>query len=162
MCSRRRSGLILSLATVPLIMLAFFGAGCTGTDNSQTSSETTDNQTPDGTPPQMPGRGIQNLDEVAAILGIKPQELEDAFNQAMSEMFGEGQMPSGENIPEGTPPEGTMPEGEPPEGKLPEGTPPEGQPGMMSEELLARVAEILDIDLETLQDAFTQVQEAVS
>jgi len=148
-------------------MLAFFGAACSNTDDA-TAEPTTETN-----PPEMmeggerPMGGMQNLDQVATILGIETTELEDAINQAISEMFAEGEMPSAGDMPAGTPPEGTMPEGEPPEGgppegEFPQGTPPQGQMGMISEELLARVAEILGIDQQTLEDAFTQAQETTS
>ena len=104
------------------------------------------------------------LDEVAKILGINEQEVENAFNQARNELADDGLM----NRREGWPPGMLPPDGSPPEG-LPEGMErsagrrfPEGMEppvrGRLPEPLLARMAEILNIDQQELADAFTQVQ----
>jgi hypothetical protein len=97
------------------------------------------------------------LAKLAEALDIDQQTLKDAFAQAQSEM--QASMPENTSLP-GTPPDATPPEGIPPEGMPPEGTPPEGMspgPGLPSD-LLARVAEILGIDQQTLEDAFAAVQ----
>jgi hypothetical protein len=150
------------LAVLLLMTLPLLGTSCsqTGSDTSgQTSPATTEAEEPDRVPPQMPPDGMQppmameNLDEVAGIIGVEPEVLQNAFAQAMSEVFENSQPPSGEGMPEGPPTEGTPPE-------MPDiqDGPPEMQGGMTSDELLARVAEILNIDQQELEDAFAQAQ----
>ena len=126
------------------------------------SDETT--LTPSDVPVPMIG---MDMEELGDILGIDPEKLEDAFSQAMREAF------SGEGKPDRQPPEGfedrQPPEDfdrEPPEfGDAPPENMPEGdrpidgldrQSGM-SEEVLTRVAKILDISLQELEDAISQL-----
>jgi hypothetical protein len=112
--------------------------GCDSTKNDTTTAPST-SQPPSGLPED-------SMAKVAEILGISQQKLEDAFAQAQSEMaesrFGDEQQPG-------------PPGGEPPTGVPSEGMPPaQGFPT----DLLARVAEILGIEQQTLADAFAQVQ----
>ncbi len=137
------------LSVLPLILLMLVGGGCTqvgDSDSSQTETETATNERPDRMQPHMP------LDEVAKILGIEQQELENAFTQASNEM-GEGGFlaPPGEWAPNGTPPDGSPPEGLP---RDMEPTAPEALP----EALLSKMADILNIDQQTLEDAFAQAR----
>jgi len=137
------------LSVLPLILLMLVGGGCTqvgDSDSSQTETETATNERPDRMQPQMP------LDGVAKILGIEQQELENAFTQASNEM-GEGGFlaPPGEWAPNGTPPDGSPPEGLP---RDMEPTAPEALP----EALLSKMADILNIDQQTLEDAFAQAR----
>ena len=101
-------------------------------------------------------------DEVAEILGIDQQEVENAFIQAQNEFFNSGSFApredwSSDNLPpDRVPPEG-FPEGMEPSERLPEGmTPTVG--GSLPEPILTRMAEILNIDQQTLEDAIAQVQ----
>jgi hypothetical protein len=110
-----------------------------------------------------PSRQINDsMTKVAAILGIDQQKLEDAFTQARVSLGDKGPMapPTGSPMPAPTgtsmpsPPSGTvMP--------IPSGTPsqpPSGAvPSDVSKELLAKVASILGIDQQKLEDAFNQV-----
>jgi len=134
---------IAVLVTLPIIVLMLLGEGCTqavDSDASKAETETTVNENPDRMRPQM------NLDEVAEVLGIEQQKLEDVFAQAQSEMranmSGNGQPPA-------------TPRGEPSTGVPPAGMSP--GPGL-PDDLLARVAEILNIDQQRLEDAFAQAQ----
>jgi len=134
-------------AALPIIALMLIGEGRTqvgDSDGSQTETETTINEKPDRMQPQMP------LDEVANILGIEQQELENAFNQARNEMGNGGLLsPPGEWAPDSQPPDGSPPEG------LPRGMePPAGR--ALTEALLARMADILNIDRQMLEDAFAE------
>jgi hypothetical protein len=153
---RSKKFYLTSLLAAWLIMtLAMLGTSCgqAGSDTSgQAGVETAVPEEPGSAPPQVPPDGMQppmamgNLDEVAGIIGVEPEVLQDAFAQAMSEVFEDSQPP---DMPEGPPPEGTPPDMQ--------GGPPSGQDGMMPDELLARVAEILGIDQQVLEDAFAQV-----
>ena len=153
----RRSKKFIAMAVftaLPIILLMLVGGGCTQTgdsDSSQIETETATNERPNRTQPQMP------LDEVAEILGIEQQELENAFIQASNET-GEGGFLAtpGEWAPNGTPPDGTPPDGSPPD-RLPRDMGPTA-PEALPEALLSRMAEILNIDQQTLKDAFAQAR----
>jgi DNA-binding transcriptional MocR family regulator len=112
--------------------------GCASTEHDATTVPST-SQPPSGLPED-------SMAKVAEILGISQQKLEDAFAQAQSEMA--ASRPGNEQPP-------FTPRGEPPTGVPSEGMPPaQGFPT----DLLARVAEILGIEQQTLADAFAQVQ----
>jgi hypothetical protein len=71
--------------------------------------------------------------------------LKNAFTQAMNELGNSG-----------TPPAGTIPAtGDNATAGRPDGQPPAGTVGGMPNELMAKVASILGIDQQTLQNAFT-------
>ena len=141
---------IAILAALPIIVLALIGGGCTQTgdsDSNQTEAETTSNEMPDRMQMQMP------LDEVTEILGIDQQELENAFTQAREEIVDSGHLnPSGEQLSNNP-----LPDGSPPEG-LPRGMEPPAGRQLPDEALIARMAEILNIDQQSLEDAFAQAQ----
>ena len=156
----RRSKKFIAMAVftaLPIILLMLVGGGCTqagNSESSQTETESATNERPNRTQPQMP------LDEVAKILGIEQQVLENAFIQASNEI-GEGGFlaPPGEWAPNGTPPDGSPPDGIPPDGSPPDGLPRDMEPTApeaLPEALLSRMAEILNIDQQTLEDAFAQ------
>ncbi len=167
MWRNKKNILITLLVTLSVVTLILVGGGCTKDqdgngqtetetegekddtqqagdgDESKTEVEPGTNGRPDRIPPQM------DFDGVAKILGIDPQELENAYIQARNELADSGLM---------GPPPGGFPEGmgPPPEG-FPEGMgPPMGGP--LPEPLLARMAEILKVDQQELADAFAQVQ----
>jgi hypothetical protein len=104
--------------------------------------------------------------KVAAALGIDQKTLEDAITQARSEL-GEtvpSNPPSGMgtfNPPGGTPgavPSGTP--GQPPAGN--QGQRPSGGMPIMSAALLAKVASILGIDQQKVEDAFALISTGVA
>jgi hypothetical protein len=147
---------IMVLAALPIITLMLMGQACTqagDSDASQTETGTSVNETTDRIQMQMP------LDEVAKSLGIDQQELENAFIQAQNELGDGGFVaPPGESAqgspPDRLPPEGELPQHmEPPETRPPRGEePPKGK--ALPEAILAKMAEILSIDQQTLEDAF--------
>jgi hypothetical protein len=133
------------------------------------------NQTADATNQKAPvnsGGGSpavqinDSLSKVAAILGIDQQKLTDAFTQAMAAVGSNGPsggpngtiMPAPSGSVRPNPPSGSgmpTPTGTRP---VPTGFPNQGgaQPGM-SKEVLAKMASILGIDQQKLEDAFNQV-----
>lgn len=120
-------------------MMVFAIVGCAST-KSEMATVPSATQTPSNQPQD-------SMAQVAAILGISQQKLEDAFTQARSEM-------------QANMPENTQPPSVPQNAAPPAGTPPTGMtagPGLPSD-LLAKVAEILGIDQQTLEDAFAKVQ----
>lgn len=134
---------IAVLATLPLIVLMLIGEGSTqvgDSDASQTETETAVNEKPDRMQPQM------HLAEVAEILGINQQELENAFTQARDEL-GDGGLPA-------------SPRERPPDGPPPDGSPPATEP--LPEALLAKMAEILGIEQQKLEDAFAQARSEIT
>lgn len=151
-----------SLSLMVVVVGGFIVAGCSSnngqvpapssTTQPVVSSPATPDQQPPFNSPLPSGQFNNSLAKVASILGIDQKKLEDAFIQA-SAALGDGR-PSvpraGSNMP--PPVSGTfMP--------VPSGTPcqpPAGAPGT-SKELLAKVASILGIDQQKLEDAFNQV-----
>jgi hypothetical protein len=136
---------ITVLAVLPIITLMLVGEGCIqagDSDGNQTETENGINKNPDRMQQQM------HLDEVAEILGIEQQELENALTQARDEL-GDGGL---RVLPEEWTPDDPPPDGSPPEGLPGSMGPPTGRP--LPEALLARMAEILNIDQQTLEDAF--------
>lgn len=151
---RSKKFILVAMLIAVVLPGSALGISCSSTgDNgerlpaaSQDAGAPEDISPPEGMPP---GRGFSNdlFAEVAEVLGIDQQKLEDAFDQARSEM--QANM-SGDEQPPSAPQNASPPEGTPPEG-MPPG------PGF-SGDLLARVAEILDIDQQTLENAFAKVQ----
>ena len=146
-----------STVVVVLVLLALMpiGVGCIGdgnTDVSETETETTQEESPPGVPSRM------NWSEVAEILGIDAEEVENAFLRARSELAeGSSFAPRTKESPDGS-----LRERVPPE-RLPEGKEP--SEGMrtpvgrqLPEPILAKMAEILSIDQQQLEDAFAQAQ----
>lgn len=189
---RRKPALLTVLGVISLVIPALLASGCSGTADN---TETTEAETQEITPSQMPEGdtmspgpegnrqfplATDNMEELAGMLGIEAEVLEDAFSEAMSEMTDADMMPSGDGGPGMTPPgdgempdmespdfefpdtehpEGTVPDTEFPGGERPEGMSPDGRSFGMSDEVLARVAEILNIDEQELKDAYAQLQE---
>lgn len=113
-----------------------------------------------GTPGGAPGAfNSQAVATAAATLGIDATKLQAAITQAQSEL----------GTSTATPPTGTPPAGQTPPTGSPSGTPPAmsdnatrpqgtGPGGMFgaNDKLMTRVAELLGIDLQKLQQAFGQ------
>ena len=167
---------VISLLLSLLLVLSFpFITSCGGlavedTTVTEEPEESTPSEGDDGespwTPPdstQVPMMGI-DMEKLGGILGIEPEELEAAFSQAIRDAFSsDGTFPR-EDVTGGQPPgdfNGEPPEfsGEPPD-DMPDGERPEGgferQPGI-PEEVMTRVAEILNIDLQELENAISQL-----
>jgi len=121
-----------------LIIGVVFGEGCSSNgneDSGQPQTDTTLIERPDRT---MDGQQFgMPLAEVAQILGIEQSKLEEAFAQAQSELR--------ERLQQDGAPQDINPQ--------------DMQPGgLMNDELMPRVAEILGVEQQRLEDAFAQVQ----
>lgn len=133
----KKSVVVMLLAAVAMVG-TITAIGCDSTKHDSTTAPSTS---------EPPSSLRENsMAKVAEILGISQQELEDAFAQTQSEMAASR---SGNEQPPATP------RGEPPTDLPSEGMPP--APGFPTD-LLARVAEILGFEQQTLADAFAQVQ----
>ena len=175
--------LIVTALLVVVLAGSMMGAACSSAEDVE--EEVADVSQGGGSGGVMAlGMGLSDdlLVLVAEILDIDQQDLADAFEQAQGEMIED--MPEDMLPPEGTSPEDTPRDGEPlgdmpedtqpPEDMSPEDVPEDGmlpgdmsQGGMpsgigLSEELLARVAELLDIDQQKLVDALEQAQEEMA
>lgn len=146
--------LILSITILSLAAMILVGQGCGQTEESNDDKNETEGgsgQAPSET--MMNGNRERmmsgmNLDKVAERLGIDSHDVEDAFNQAQEELFNSDSF----NKREGLPSDGTLPEG------FPEEKPEEISPQRnfkLPESFIARMAEILNIDQQTLNNAFT-------
>jgi hypothetical protein len=149
---RRSKGFVLRAAVTVAALVAcmLVGAGCRSDDLGQAQTEASgpgqteqmmQDRPTDGHQPGMP------LAEVAEILGIDQQDLENAFATAQNEVAGNG-MPV---LPDESEPDGTPPQGD---------SPPARE--QLSDDILSRVSEILGIDQQDLEDAFAQVRDQVS
>ena len=164
----------LLITAVLIGSIVISGCSSSSTNKSVTStSTTTPAQTTQGNQIQ-PGQQENPMVQVAAALGIDQKTLEDALTQARSEL-GEtvpSNPPPGVgtfNPPNGTP--GSAPsgapgqppagnQGQPPAGN--QGQPPAGGAPTMSAALLAKVAAILGIDQQKVEDAFAQFSTGVT
>jgi len=100
--------------------------------------------------------GQDSTAKIAAILGIDQQKLENALIQARSELGGNKTFspPAGAMPPSSTPPAGTVMPSLPANAT---GQPQNGAPqAAMSNELMAKLASILNIDQQKIEDAFAQ------
>jgi len=130
-----------SLFVVMLVGMTVFAlVGC-GQTKSETATVPSATQTPSNQPQD-------SMAQVAAILGISQQKLEDAFAQARSELGNKG-------LP--TTPGGTGQPIPPSDNQTPAPSGKEGSPSL-PKDLLAKVAEILGTDQQTLENAFAKVQ----
>jgi hypothetical protein len=164
---------ITVLAAASIIVLMLIGGGCAqagDSDDSQTETEKVEIEEPDDVQSQIPPEGRRpqmNLDKVAEILGIDQQEVEDAFTQARSQMADDTFLAPREersSSEEGWSPPEEWSREDSPFGESPPEWPSEGRGspagGLLPEALLARMAEILNIGQQTLEDAFAQAQSA--
>ena len=165
--------LLLSIGVLSLTVIMLVTQGCGQTEDSDDSQIEEDDiqSSPETRMSENQERMLSgmNLDKVAEILSIGPQEVEDAFIQAQEEVFGSdsSNKREGWSNPEGLPSNGRptngfpgeRPEGiDPPDGtEFPEKQLPRSNMGL-PKSLIARMAEILDIDQQTLNNAFTQAR----
>lgn len=171
---------ILSAFLVVVLLGGMMGAACGAAEDVEEELDGGSQEDMGGNIPPggvSPGMGLSEelLVRVAEMLDIDQQDLADAFEQAQSEVMGD--MPEDMQLPEDMSPEDMPEDMQPPEGMppedMPEDMPEDGMPpgdmhqggmspGMgLSEDLLARVAEILDIDQQELADAIELAQEEI-
>jgi hypothetical protein len=176
MFRNNKSYAILLMVSLLMVLAVPCTTGCgeSAAEDTAVTEETEESMPPagddgtfSGTPPdgaQVPMMNI-DMEELGRILGIEPEKVEAAFRQAMEETFSAAGTFPGEDVPDRQPPEDFNREppgfdGERPEGML-EDERPEGrsgrQPGI-PEEVLTRVAEILNIGLQELEDAISQLE----
>ena len=151
---RSKEFILVAVMIVSMLLVGLvFGGGCSSTgnnDNGQPQPDTTEIERPaqenrSQTEDQIerPERTMDGqqfgmpLAEVAQILGIEQPKIEEAFAQAQSELR---ETPQQDGTPQDRDPQDRQ------------------AGGLMNDELMARVAEILGIEQQRLEDAFAQVQ----
>jgi hypothetical protein len=97
---RSRKLILVAILVAVVLSASALVTSCTSTggEDEGVPGASPDAGSPEGTPPEgmSPGPGLPSdlLARVAEILGIDEQTLEDAFNQAQSEMAGGTALPS--------------------------------------------------------------------